>query len=373
MRSSALWILPSLLLASFGASCGGGRGGGDRDAPEARPDVGEVGGGCSDTNREGCAYLPERTYEVDELPVVTLRYDDVLGLERTIRVLVRRPVGAPLPMPVVIWSHGGNDGRLDPTNVGVEWSETFARAGFAVVTIAHTPRPPESLQAVCDALGITVAADCERFKYLHHDRPYDVRRVIDWLEEQEAGDFAGVIDLDRMLHAGHSAGAGGGAVVAGATREFNGFTLNAPDPRPRAFIGLSIEGPLDDGFTDGSYVGIDRPHLTLTGVGDTTAESDPAQRRRVFELEPAGGKYRFWVTIPAAQHGTFDLNVEPCEAYQTRVGEPVAVCDEIYPWLVSAVLAFADAQLRDRPEAIAWLASDHIETFSDSVVEWDRR
>jgi predicted dienelactone hydrolase len=359
----------------FGAACGGGGGGGggNRDAPGPRPDAPEVLGGCSDTNRDACAYVPERTYEIAELPVATLSYDDVLGIERTFRVLVRRPVGAPLPMPIVIWSHGGNDGRMDPTAAGIEWSETFARAGYVVVTIAHAPRPADSLQAVCDALGITVAADCERFKYLHHDRPYDVRRVIDWLEEQEAGDFAGVIDLDRILHAGHSAGAGGGSVIAGATRDFNGFILNAPDPRPRAFVGLSVEGPMDDGFTDGSYVGIDRPHLTVTGVGDTTPESDPAQRRRVFELEPAGDKYRLWITTPAAQHGTFDLNPDPCRSYQMRTGEPVAYCEEIYPWLVSAVLAFTDAQLRDRPEAIAWLASDNAEVFSGAVAEWDRR
>ena len=40
---------------------------------------------------------------------------------------------------------------------------------------------------------------------------------------------------------------------------------------------------------------------------------------------------------------------------------------------VAKVLAFADAQLRDRPEAHAWLASDNLTIASGGVAEWARR
>jgi hypothetical protein len=200
----------------------------------------------------------------------------------------------------------------------VEWSETFARAGFLTVSIAHSPRTDDERAAICEHYGITTFDECVAFKCLHHDRAYDVRRVLDWIDDAAAGAFAGEIDTDRILHAGHSAGSGGGAMVAGASRDFNGMTRTAPDPRPRAFIGFSIEGPLDDGFTDASFATVDRPHLSVTGVGDTTSESDPAQRRRVFELMPAGDKYRFWSTDPSIRHGSFNLEQGGCEDFRMR-------------------------------------------------------
>lgn len=330
-------------------------------------------GACAPSNLAACAYRPTQTFTpMSDVPLQPLSYMDATGAQRTFEVAIRRPMNAPTPMPVVIWSHGGFAGMQSARNVGAEWAEVFNRAGYLVIAVAHAPRSEPSRLAVCTLLGIS-ATDCARFKYLHYDRPYDIRRVLDWLEAQSRGAFAGLIDMQRILYAGHSAGSGGTSMVAGASRVFGGIPRTAPDPRPRAFIGFSIEGPLDDGFTDESFAPIARPHLSVTGVGDTTSESDPAQRRRVFDLVMPGQKYRFWMTDPAAQHGTFDHNVGPCEDYQMRRGQPASRCTEIYAWMESAVLAFADAQLRESAEAAAWLASDRAAVLSNNVVEWSRR
>jgi predicted dienelactone hydrolase len=346
-----------------------------RDAM-ASDDGGPVGD-CSPANRAACAYRPAARYGASESAVLTqLSYTDVTGGSRMIEVGVRRPIGAPQPWPVVVWSHGGSQGLPSARNAGDEWSRVFNEAGYLVVVVAHTPRNDAQLAAICMHYGITTPPECARFKFLHHDRPYDVRRALDWIEEQARGPMAGEVDATRILHAGHSAGSGGGSMLAGASRNFNGMSRTVPDPRPRAFIGFAIEGPNDDGFTDASFANITRPHLTVTGVGDTTNEmppADPAQRRRVFDLEPPGQKYRFWVTDPGARHESFDHQLDACTTFQMRQGRPVALCADVLSWMESAALAFADAQLRERPEALAWLASNQAAILSGAVVEWSRR
>jgi predicted dienelactone hydrolase len=367
------------LVGALLISCGGrdpaGRDGGARDGGGGGADA--ATGACAPDNRAACAYQPERTYPVPQGAPMTYRmtYMDVAGGMRSIEVALRPPMGAPRPWPVIVWSHGGSEGIESARGAGAEWAQVFNRAGYVVVAIAHTPRnTPALLEPLCRYYGYSTQDACVRFKHLHHDRPFDVRRVLDWITaEQASGPNAESFDLQRILYAGHSAGAGAASVVAGATRDLNGRVLNAPDPRPRAFIGFSIEGPMDDGFTDGSFAPIARPHLSVTGIGDVTSESMPAQRRRAFELMMPGNKFRFWMTDPAARHGSFDHNVGPCEDHQMRNGGSAALCEDFYRWMESAGLAFADAYLRERPEAIAWLASNNAVTLSGSLVEWSRR
>ncbi len=52
---------------------------------------------------------------------------------------------------MVIWSHGGAEGKRQPDGVLVEWSRTTAKAGYLTVTIAHQPRDDGSRQRLCAA------------------------------------------------------------------------------------------------------------------------------------------------------------------------------------------------------------------------------
>jgi hypothetical protein len=67
-------------------------------------------------------------------------YTDNADQKRTIEFAIRPPIGAPVPMPVVIWSHGGAEGKNDPANSLHAWSDVTARAGYLTISIAHTPR-----------------------------------------------------------------------------------------------------------------------------------------------------------------------------------------------------------------------------------------
>jgi len=76
----------------------------------------------------------------------SVTYQDEASLPRTISFAIRTPNGLAGPLPVVIWSHGGLDGNINPLAALSEWGELTARAGYISVGIAHAPRPAFSLK-----------------------------------------------------------------------------------------------------------------------------------------------------------------------------------------------------------------------------------
>ncbi len=211
---------------------------------------------CNQGLTTGCLYFPGVWYAT-EPSESEVSYTDIAGLPRTVRMAIRRPIGAPAPMPVVIWSHGGAEGSTASAHSLSEWSETTAQAGYLTISLAHPPRPDEELDRMplCQAIAAAVPgarwdlADpltCRVFKHLNWDRPHDIRAVLEELPLRNAqGPFRGLIDLNRIAVGGHSAGAGGALTVGGALRNFTGtpVDLSDPDRRPIAFIALSPRGP----------------------------------------------------------------------------------------------------------------------------------
>ncbi len=355
------------------ASCGGVDPPGALDAATAADAGADASTACASTNLAACVYDAPGNY--GQLPPIVrdLTYTDVSGQQRVVQIALHRPDGAPQPWPVVVWSHGGADGMSSAVNVGDGWARVFTAAGYLFVGIAHPGRDQASREQMCAHFGVPLTIECAQVKYLHWDRPNDFREALDYLEAQATGPLAGVADLGNVLYAGHSAGSGGGSLVAGASRPIFGAIRTAPDPRPKAFIGCSMEGDGDDGFTADSFRPIARPHLTLSGVGDITPEAPALPRRVPFDVMMPGDKYRFWNTELAARHATFNHEVTACQDFQTTNGGELARCSVYLAWLDSAALAFADAQLRDLPAARAWLASDNLAILSGNVVEWNRR
>jgi hypothetical protein len=338
--------------------------------------------GCSPATPDGCSYLPEP--RLTEMPLVTaeVSYADESGAVRTIEIGLHRPEGAPVPMPVVIWSHGGSDGVARAAGVAAEWARVFTAAGYLVVAIAHRGRDEVSRAGLCRVLGFD-AASCATFKHLSWDRPHDVRAVLDWIDEQAApgGALAGTVDRARVAHAGHSAGAGGVMMVAGASRDFAGDLRVLADPRPLAFIACSPQGPGGDGFVDESFDAVVRPTLVLSGTGDDTGGSLGENRRLLFSRLAPGEKYLGWIADDSARHNTFNFNTDACLQYTAQQGLDPARCQAFLPWLASAALAFLDAEVRGhgagdapaRARALAYLASDDLAVLSSGTMEWSRR
>jgi hypothetical protein len=311
-----------------------------------------------------------------------------------VSVLVRVPIGAPVPLPVVIWSHGGAEGKDNPHNSLSEWSTTTAEAGFLSISVAHTPRaaPPasDSRLRLCRALVPPLNDEqCKLFKYLNWDRPHDIRAVLDELAHMNAqGQLRGQIDMMRIAVGGHSAGAGGTLTVAGALRNFSGAPVDLSDSRPVAFLAFSPQGPGGDGFFDTrfgsaehSWKHINRPVLTVTGDGDSTCNAgtepgtcigdQPFGRRISFGRMPSGSKYHLYVHDADTFHTLFALNTNKCPLPRIDVGQEK--CDEIALWLKSVALAFLDAHVRGDALALDWLHSDGIAAASRGIAEWQTK
>jgi poly(3-hydroxybutyrate) depolymerase len=341
---------------------------------------------CNQAPGPGCLYFPAAIYEFTPFERTTF-YTDTAGDQREVRVLIRQPLGAPAPMPVVVWSHGGADGKSSPATSMVEWSETTARAGYLTVSIAHTHREPASRRRLCNAIGIADDATCTVFKYLNWDRPHDIRAVLDAIGILATGELRGQIDMQRVAVGGHSAGSGGALTVAGARRIFVGAPEEISDPRPIAFLAFSPQQPGSEGFFDTrfqkprhSWTDVQRPVLTATGDGDSTCNPGPEPgscigdtpfgRRIGFQRMPASGnKYHLYLHDADAFHMLFQLNAGKC----AELGVDQQKCDEAVRWLSSAALAFLDGHVQQIPAALQWLQSNRIEVASGGVAEWQRK
>ncbi len=341
---------------------------------------------CNQVLTPGCLYLPSNKFAFQTTTSQTT-YTDNAGRQRTIKFAIRKPVGAPAPMPVVIWSHGGAGGKTDPLNSIVEWSETTAEAGYLTISIAHTPRSNQERKQLCQSLDINNPSTCEVFKYLNWDRPFDIRAVIDVLEQMnQQGTFRGQIGLNHIAVGGHSSGSSGALTVGGALRNFTGTPVDLSDPRPVAFLAFSPQQPGGEGFFDTdfqkpahSWMRIERPVLIGTGDGDNTCNrgeepgscygDHPYGRRIGFERMPPGNKYRLYIHDTDTFHTLFELNSSKCQT----LGVNQQKCDEIARWLRSVGLAFLDNHVRQNVFARQWLQSNNIETASRGIAEWSRK
>lgn len=314
-----------------------------------------------------CLYSPEKTYAYERL-TNRVSYTDVAGVTRTVEVTARIPArtGA---LPVVIWAHGGGDGRnTSGGSVGAlsSWAETTAEAGYLSIAPAFHVREPEDQLALCNYLGFPEGDECDGFSALSWDRPFDIKAILDGLAQLNAapGPLRGRIDLGRVAVGGHSAGSAGTLSVAGAGREFRGKRYDGStfsDPRPKAFVALSPSAPglsfmFDRVFNDEttSYSNLTRPVLFVTGKGDAH-EQFPHGRRIPYELSPAGDKYRVWVNDVVFSHSAYGDDLDTCGE-----GVKAKVCAPFRAMIMSTVLAFLDAYVEQRPQAQRYLQNGYM-------------
>lgn len=370
MRISAALVALSVV----GAGCGD-------DGNDAAPGV---DASVTDASAGSGLYEAAGSYEYDVRVPAPLTYTDVSGAPREVPFALYVPRAAPLPMPIVLVSHGGSDGKTNPLTSLPEWAETFARAGFLTVAIAHGGRSAASYTALCADVGYDPALTECGFK-INWDRPHDLTHVLARLEQLAATpQLQGMMDLDHIGYLGHSAGAGAAMMAAGARRNYYcswpfatsgavpcdpAMLVSRRQPRISAVVAMSPQGPLSDGFMSESFSTVEIPVLVATGQRDgSVADGEPANRTSLFPLLPAGGKYLLYVDDPGAVHTLFGGELAGCSAPASRDR-----CEEMRRWLFSAATALFDAELRERAEGRAWLGSDAIESASQGTATWTRR
>ena len=309
-------------------------------------------------------YNPPRVCRTRLHEPVSITYAHPLtGLERTIRVAVEEPLDAAGPLPAVVWMHGGAGGGTPKNLAG--WRGDTAGACYLSATIGHHWPEPAQAKALCEWMGRDYPSDCGearrgQVKLLNVERPFDLRAALDYLLEE----WDERVDPERIAVGGHSAGAGATLMVAGAERSYEEQVGRFADPRPRAFLAFSPQGPGTDGFSERAWSEIERPVLIGTGAGDSTSE--PASNRvKAFEGLPGPDQYLLYIRDESAPHGRFGLGRARCASTGGNI--PDADCDRVIGWLGSTAVAFLDAHLRQDQAAQAWLRGDALERATGGV------
>jgi hypothetical protein len=339
----------------------------------------------------GCAGFPNCLYSPQAQTTFTgaatsTTYRDLAGDNRIVGLYLRIPEGISAALPVVIWSHPDTT-TGDPSTRMALWSEATARAGYLTITVAHPLREVSRAAEICTRLRLEDEA-CFAIGLANWDWPNDLREVLNWLERANtAADspLRGRVDLRRIVVAGHDDGSNAAISLAGAKRLLVSQDRRRPneftDPRPVAFIALSPQGPLIDGFYDYDYfqpnhswMQVTRPVLMAFSAGDNTCPfggqcaqgSSSARRRVAYDLLPAGNKHLLYIKTTRCSHeliGTLDASA--CVA----AGIESELCTSMAAWLRASVLAFLDAQLRNRESARTWLRQGLVAETSGGQAE----
>ena len=260
-------------------------------------------------------------YDVGEIDGASLT--DTARGDYDLVLVIRYPVGAQGPRPVVIRHHGGNPSIRGATR-SEEWSRNLAAAGYVVVHPSRTLIADSTpFEAECRDNGVTSPDECAYWVTQVRYGPQNTHFLISHLADVEALDpaLAGMLDVDMFVVAGHSAGTGG----ARQCRRVAAMDARRPryDERndaPIAFLATGVQGPMYAGFHAGfqspgthraiaehSFVGIDRPFMFITGVGDETGEP-PEARVTAWLTAAPGGKALVWDTMAEAVHETMDID-----------------------------------------------------------------
>jgi dienelactone hydrolase len=232
---------------------------------------------------------------------------------RTLPTVVSLPVGAPTPLPFVVFSTGIGGTGTNYEGLYRHWVE----AGYAVAA-------PVFPLSNANAPGGATAADLG-------NQSGDVRFVIDQLLQLSSGkigQLAGKLDPTRIALAGKSLGA--------LTTLRAAFLVRGHESRENAVISLTGGGNSGAG-ADAMFTGITVPLLLVHGDDDHTIPYQASVTAFAVARPP-----KYLVTLFGQGHnGAFD-------------GEQTAAARVV----VNATLDFLDAYVRDVPNAIDRLTRD---------------
>jgi predicted dienelactone hydrolase len=267
--------------------------------------------------------------------------------------------------PVIIFSHGAGGSQICCDALTRHW------ASYGYVTLqpthddsvrqrrANGDQDEGFLRALRDALNNPS---------MWESRPHDISFLIDSLPtlENRVPQLAGKLDTERLGVAGHSMGSYTSEAIAGATVDLPGRpAANLADPRAKAILCLSPQGPGQFGLTEHSFDGIRLPYLGITGTLDSLGPmASPAWHRIPFDRSQPGDKYE--VLIQGANHMSFITD-------RTLVAGNAARAEATLDYTNSASLAFWDAYLKNEPAAKRYLQTDALESSSHGALTIDRR
>jgi len=300
-------------------------------------------------------------YTVSEVEDLVL-HDAKRGKELHVRIFY--PNAAKI-YPVIVFSHGAGGSQSCCDGLTRHW----ASYGYVTIQPTHDDSAVQRrnqgeenisfLQAVRDAL---------KKPTLWESRPVDISYVLDALRllGNRVPGLLGKIDADRIGVGGHSMGSYTTEAIAGALVNLPGQPgRNFADPRVKAVLCLSPQGPGQFGLNDHSFDKISLPYMGMTGSLDSLgAVASPAWHKTLFERSQPGDKYH--LLIEGANHMSFITPRTPLLGRTDQGGN-------IFDYTNSAALAFWEAYLKGDARAKRYLESDALEKSSHGAVKFFRR
>ncbi|MGE0131382.1 MAG: hypothetical protein AB7U82_25150 [Blastocatellales bacterium] len=311
--------------------------------------------------QSGGLYIPPQRFTMVTLDGYTVRD---AAHNRDIPIFIRYPKEAAGQLPMILWSHGGGP-QTNGQYHAEEWGAVLAQSGYLVIHMSHVPRTSIEIGALYTEYGVPANQRQDAFGPLEVDRPRDAKAVLDDLDNIENffPAIKGRINRNAIGVAGHSFGSYTAMTLAGGRVNLIGAPGHADDsfldPRPRAFLALSPQGPGRLGWKEDSYREINRPVMFATGLGDSTSGEQAPSRVRAHRLLAPGDNYLLFINRADANHETFNLqNHAQLEFNQ---------------WIASTGVAWFDAALKGLPAARNFLTSGRTETASNNVATIDQR
>jgi len=318
--------------------------------------------------------LPSLTTEAPDgykLETGPLAVTEVAGLvlhdekrNKDVRVRIFYPVMAG-KYPVVVFSHGAGASDTCCESLTRHW----ATYGYITLQPIHDDSVAQRLSSDDENARFPQAVrEALKNPALWESRPRDISFLLDSLgalQKRVAG-LNGKIDTSRIGVAGHSMGSYTAEAIAGAFVDLPGRPgQNFSDPRAKAILCLSPQGPGQFGLTAHSFGNISLPFMGITGSLDNLGPlANAAWHKIPFDRSQPGDKYE--VFIQGASHMSF-ITAETVNS--ARSSQAAAILG----YTNSASLAFWDAYLKDDPGAKQFLQSDALERSSHGAAKLSRR
>lgn len=267
--------------------------------------------------------------------------------------------------PVVVFSHGagGSENCCDAL------TRHWASYGYVTLQPTHDDSMTQRNKGGEENLRFFQAVrEALKKPALWESRPQDIAFLLDSLPElqKRIGGLAGKMDSDRIGVTGHSMGSYTAEAMAGALVDLPGHPgTNFSDPRVKAVLCLSPQGPGQFGLTTRSFDKMSLPFMGVTGSQDNLGPlANAAWHKIPFERSQAGDKYEVFIT--GANHMSFITD-------ETLMGKHSSQAAAILGYTNSASLAFLDAYLKGDAGAKQFLHSDALERSSHGAAKLSRR
>lgn len=273
--------------------------------------------------------------------------------DRDIPIRVYLPASTQ-PAPVILFSHGLGGSRDNNPYLGNHW----AKRGYVVAFVQHSGSDQDVWKSTPPAERLAAmkkAASIGNFIARTHDIPAVIDSLTVWNDDKQHPLFHR-LDLGQIGMSGHSFGAHTTQAVIGQSFQRDSGFL---EPRIDAAVMMSPSSP-KAGDPAKAFAPIKVPSLLMTGTLDDSpiGDTSPADRLKVFPHLTGAAAWQ--VVFDKATHSAFGERNLKGEKSDPRYHRAI----------LALTTAFWDAELRQQPEAKAWLNGSGAKSVLDPQDTW---